>query len=170
MANDRLQKWALTAEVIGGIAIVISLLFVGYEVRENSKIVNSARLHDLSVNLQAELRWSSEIAEIQVKASEDPGSLTTVEAFKMGEWLIAAMLARQNEYFQYKKGMLDEEIWHQTRGITRFIVSEPFNRRWWKTFDKSTFTPEYVAFVDGLLDEDYDFSYNKQLRELIKDN
>ena len=139
MANDRLQKWALTAEVIGGIAIVISLLFVGYEVRENSKIVNSARLHDLSVNLQAELRWSADMADIQVKAIETPNSLTAVEAFKMGEWLIAALLARQNEYYQYKKGMLDEEIWYQTQGITRLIMSEPFNKKWWETYDKSTF-------------------------------
>ena len=29
MRDTKLQKWALTAEIIGGIAIVITLIFVG---------------------------------------------------------------------------------------------------------------------------------------------
>ena len=35
--ETRLQRWALVAEIIGGIAIIVSLIFVGYQVRQSTK-------------------------------------------------------------------------------------------------------------------------------------
>ena len=37
MENNKLQKWALTAEIIGGIAVIISLVFVGLQVRNSAE-------------------------------------------------------------------------------------------------------------------------------------
>ena len=42
MSNDRLQKWALIAEVIGAVAVVISLIFVGIELRSNTEATRAA--------------------------------------------------------------------------------------------------------------------------------
>ena len=33
---ERLQKWAHIAEITGAVAVVVSLLYVGYQVRENT--------------------------------------------------------------------------------------------------------------------------------------
>ena len=35
MSDYRLQKWALTAEVFGAIAVVVTLGFLVYEMRDN---------------------------------------------------------------------------------------------------------------------------------------
>ncbi len=38
MLKLKLSEWASVAEIIGGLAIVASLLFVGLEVRENTRV------------------------------------------------------------------------------------------------------------------------------------
>ena len=38
----KLEKWALIAEIIGGIAIVLSLVFVGIEIRRNTNAAYAA--------------------------------------------------------------------------------------------------------------------------------
>ena len=36
MDNKSLQNWALVAEIIGGIAVVLSLIFVGLQIQQSS--------------------------------------------------------------------------------------------------------------------------------------
>ena len=45
--NDKLQKWALIAEVIGAVAIVVSLIFVGFEVRQGAEAQRAATVLQL---------------------------------------------------------------------------------------------------------------------------
>ena len=37
MNNDRLKKWALISEIIGGIAVVVSLVFLILEIKHNTR-------------------------------------------------------------------------------------------------------------------------------------
>ena len=40
--NEKLQKWSLIAEIVGGFAVVVSLIFLIIEVRENSELTRTA--------------------------------------------------------------------------------------------------------------------------------
>jgi len=51
--NNSLQKWALIAEIIGGFAVVLSLLFVGFEIRQSSE---ETALNTLAI--EADVTWS----------------------------------------------------------------------------------------------------------------
>ena len=42
----RLEKWALVAEIVGAIAIVISLLFVGLQVRQSNSLAATDALKE----------------------------------------------------------------------------------------------------------------------------
>ena len=39
---ERLQQWAHVAEITGAVAVVISLLYVGYQVSENTAATGQA--------------------------------------------------------------------------------------------------------------------------------
>jgi hypothetical protein len=153
-------------EVLGAMAVVVSLLYLAAQIRLNSRIVKGERTHNITQTIQTELRWSGDYAEVFVKMLQDSSSLTDVEAFKLGEWLTAAMMARQNEYIQYRQDLVDEDIWLANRGIIKSILSMPWCRNWWENFDKVAFVPGFVELVDTIMEEDHQFDYGDYLRSI----
>lgn len=49
----------------------------------------------------------------------------------MSEWVTAAFTARQNEYHQYRQGMLDEEVWEAIENIIKLLMGIPWIQDWW---------------------------------------
>ena len=43
--KEKLQEYALIAEIIGGIAIVASLLFVGVQINQNNKLIEASAMN-----------------------------------------------------------------------------------------------------------------------------
>lgn len=48
--------------------------------------------------------------------------------------MIAEMRSREHEYFQYKAGLLDEDVWLSYREILSVTLGDERGRRWWKIF------------------------------------
>ncbi len=134
-------------EIVGAGAVVLSLLYLAAQIRQNSRIVRGTSVQSIAHTIQAELRWSGDYGEIFVKMIEAPESLTKVEAFKLGEWMTAAMWARQNEYVQFRQKLIGEDVWHGCRGILKNMFSIPWVRRWWANFDRTAFTSEFIDLV-----------------------
>ena len=106
-------------ETLGAIAVVVSLLYLAAQIRQNSRVVKGTSVQAITQTIQSELRWSSDHSEIIINVFDDADSLSPVEAHKLGEWTTAAMWARQNEFIQYKQGLIDDDVWHGCRGIRR---------------------------------------------------
>ena len=58
MSDDRLQRWALVAEIVAGVAVVASLIAVAYELRQstdqsalNTSALEIATYQDLTKNI-----------------------------------------------------------------------------------------------------------------------
>ena len=49
----KLEKWALIAEVVGGVAIVVSLVVLIFEVRGNTEAVSAATFQNVSDSISA---------------------------------------------------------------------------------------------------------------------
>ena len=145
-------------EIVGAAAVVVSVLYLAFQIRQNTHSVRGSTIQAVTETIQRENRWSSDLGETFVKAIESPSEVTAVEAFKLGEWLSAAMSARQNEYFQYKKKLMDQEMWDASLGIIRSIMSVEFCRNWWHGYDKQVYSPEFVAVVDDVIDAKGEFS------------
>lgn len=70
------------AEIIGVIAVVASLLFLGYEIRQSNQIARSTITYELANNYSEinEIVWSSpEVAALHVKARDAAYSPTEIE-------------------------------------------------------------------------------------------
>ena len=49
--KEKLQEYALLAEIIGGIAIVASLIFVGVQINQNHAMMRAQTRSDISAQL-----------------------------------------------------------------------------------------------------------------------
>jgi hypothetical protein len=140
-------------EFIGAIAVVVSILYLAYQIRQNTRMMQGSTVQAITETIQAENRWSSDLGPIWMKIVEGQ-ELTNLDKFQLGEWLIAAMSARQNEYYQYKRGLLDHEMWKASEGIIRLIMANSFANQWWKSFEKSVFHDDFAVLVDKIVEGD----------------
>jgi hypothetical protein len=153
-------------ETVGAVAVVISLLYLAVQIRQNSRIVRGTAAHGITQTIQAELKWSSDIAQIIITAVERPCSLNKVEAFQLGEWTAAAMMARQNEFIQYEQNLIDAKIWHGSLGILNNMLSIPWMADWWSHYDKSVFTEDFITLVDSVIAEEKSYDYQSYMRKI----
>ncbi len=153
-------------EILGAFAVVVSLLYLATQIRQNSRIVKGSTVQSITQTQQSDLRCSGDYGEFFLKMIEEPESLTKLEAFKLGEWYTAAMMARQNEYIQFRQNLVDEHIWHGCLGIIQNILAIPWGRNWWENFDKSVFTPDFIEMVDSVADQENTFDYQDYVKNI----
>lgn len=155
------------SESLGVIFLLISIIYLAIQIRHNTQAIQGSTIHSITQTQQSELRWASDISEEWTKAIESPSELSSSEAWKMSTWLTSAFAARQNEFIQYKKGLMDEEIWKASEGIVLILLSMPWTRNWWASYGKKSFSTDFVALVENILkDGNFDVIFTEVLPQL----
>lgn len=147
------------AEIIGGIAIVCSLVFVGLQIRQNSRISE--------VNAYQEL--ISQISTMNTVRIEDPQFANLFWRFNHGEKpatnteqaqleAFLYMVFRQGDlaYQQYDKELIDRDGLVSVLAPERVFLNTELGREIWSRLSPSL-NPDYVAFLNdiGLLCPQY---------------
>jgi len=142
------------SEIIGAIAVVVSLIYLAGVVKQNTRAVRGSTLDAITAHQQFALHWSSELASAFRKSMEAPDTLTFEDSWQLSEWMTSAFVARQNEYHQYRQGLLDESVWESMENIIRFILGSEWALGWWRDYGRRYLSAEFVAMAEKLLEED----------------
>jgi hypothetical protein len=121
MSNDQLQKWALIAEIFGGIAVIVSLLLLVSETRENTRVMRAATYDAITADI-ADLRMTiatdESLREIIFITKTEGRQAFTPRQQNMDELTsIAAFQHYERAYIQWELGNLDDEAWERFRNI-----------------------------------------------------
>ena len=147
------EAFGAIAEFAGALAVVASLIYLAIQVRQNTRALKGQTAHAVTERQQSELHWSHEIADTFTKAIETPGELNSAEAWSLSEWLTSAIVMRQNEYRQFKLGLLEPEVWQQSENVIVMLLSGPWSRNWWHVLGRDQVDPDLAARVDRLLED-----------------
>jgi hypothetical protein len=146
------------AELAGATGVIATLAYLAVQIRQNTKAIHGATLNAITEHKQSEIRWSSSIGETYRRSIYEPEQLTSVEEFVMADWLTGSFVARENEYFQYKQGLLAQENWRSSEKAIRLILGSRWALNWWHQFSKISFSEVFVVYVnENLLDEVGDY-------------
>src|SRR5688572_14785983 len=77
--GNRLQRAALLAEIVGGAAVVVSLIFVGVQLRENANVLEAQAVFDLreaNGSLVRDLTGNPELSEMLFRGYNDYAALS----------------------------------------------------------------------------------------------
>ena len=160
MANERLQKWALIAEVAGGVAIIISLVFVGIQLGDNTRATRSAMAMEANAtSFSWYLRMGSDpnTSGLFYRFMTDFDSLTQEEKFQMVMYQHAVILSFQNRFYLVNEGTLDAETLHTIMEVMVILKDRPGWQYYWAN-RRALFLPEFRAFMDELIKDDREIS------------
>jgi hypothetical protein len=76
-----LSEWTAIAEIVGAIAVVVSLLYLGIQVREQNRESRLAAMHEIAVGLREAYSEFANIknAELLIRGNEDYDKLDDAE-------------------------------------------------------------------------------------------
>ena len=149
----KLKKWALIAEIVGGIAIVVSLVFVGLQVRQsaqtNAQTLTQAVVSDYLAAVVA-LGDTHQMACIFSQAIEDYEEITGAERVMFNNRVLAVFSTFQEMRALREQGAFDPGIWRGFEGIVVSALGSPGVRQWWSV-RSHFFGEEFREYVDGTI-------------------
>jgi len=146
-----LSEWANIAEVIGAVAVVASLIYVGVQLQENTREIRATnrqqlvgRAHESTNRFAVSPQLTTVIAKVA-----DGDSLTDSEALQYGYLIRAVLYDVQEAYVLNREGRLDDAYWGTREALAKQHMSSPAGRAVYQR-DKAlgTLLPEFVEWMD----------------------
>ncbi len=100
-----LEKFAYLAEIVSSIGVVASLIYVGMQVRQNTRSQKAATYNALTGNTVAilsPLLAEPGITEFIVRLQSNPDSTTAAERLRFHAFLLIGFRHWDNLYFQFR--------------------------------------------------------------------
>jgi hypothetical protein len=135
-------------QIVGGFAVVVSLIYLAREIRSNARSARIASLHDINRWL-GELVEHPHLAELYYRGIQDFRSLKGGDLVRFSALMDQAFFIFRELYFQQLDGHLDPRLWGPTETAMRDINAYPGVQAWWRT-RWHRFNKEFVKFVDQM--------------------
>lgn len=148
-----LDTLANLGEFVSAIAVVVSLLYLAYQVRQSThslRTENYARALERIATMQARLSSDAAFAAIVTRGAIDPSRLT-VEQRVQFTWTFYEMFgAFEFMFHQSESGALPREVWQRWSETLAWWISLPGVQAWWAA-RPAPFSPSFTRHVDGRL-------------------
>lgn len=138
-------------EFFGAIAVVISLVFVGMSVRQNTRALKSSTLHDVKDTIrEVNLLWaeSQDLADIMFEGFLNLEDLSGSRKFRFYTAAHNLFLGYENLYLQRVESTLDENHWSGMAQHMIDVLTVPGMRAYWED-RKQWFTNGFQQFIDN---------------------
>ncbi len=148
-----LQTLANIGEIIGAVVVILSLVYLTIQVRQNTqaqRTENYARALDLLAALQSTLSQDSEISLIFSRGILDPSKLTSLEKLRFNWSLYEAFGAFEFMFHASKTNSIDEEVWTRWAVAVAWWLTFPGVQTWWNA-KPLPFTDSFTSFVETLI-------------------
>lgn len=149
-----ISTMANIAEIGGGVAILISLLYVGYEVRQSNRIASATALQsildrfaDRTLNQYVE---HPDISILLVRGHQSFGNLSTKEAVIFNAWLLREIFHMQNIMQLYSRRLLSSVDYESWLSFTAAHIKTPGGFVSWER-QKMSLTPTIVETIENYL-------------------
>ena len=110
-----LEQFYFVSQIVASVALVTSLIFVGYQLRQNTNSMKVSAAQTHATNFQhvvAILVGSGEMARIWRLGLADLGALNDDERVRFIATTASMVRAWEGSFSGWRRGQLDAEHWH----------------------------------------------------------
>lgn len=149
-----IQDLGAIGELIGGITIIVSLVYVGYQIRQSNVqsrlLIHSNTLQHMHAPIQQFLA-QPELAEIIRVGGKSPEELSENDWFKFGYYFLMQFNMYEFLYAAHLEGSTASPIWVGTDASWKNLFrQEPGVRKAWREW-RHAFTDPFQGYVDSVV-------------------
>ena len=151
--KEILEEYALIAEIISAFAVIISLVFVGLQIKANTKATQASTFHEiaaLDIDILLSLGSSKESARIISTFRGNPDALSE-EEHNHGFYLFAAEIRHvENLFLQNENKMLSKKNWESRKSLVDGMLLSPGFGALLKSPNKQFFDGSFIEYGENL--------------------
>ncbi len=148
----KLSEWANVAEIGSALAVVVSLVYVGLEINQNTGAVKASTLQamiDYGRQQSEILVTDATLAALVETGEADPNSLTPRERSQFYEFTIWRMAMWELSFLNHEVGLVEDEMWLAWDGYYRGLVrNKPGYPEFWRD-NRAAYDARFMAHVDS---------------------
>ena len=135
METFTLEQASYLAEIIGVIAVIISIIYLGFQVKQNTKVIALGTVHSICSAFREQyenISTDKQVADVFLRGLVDTDEIDGAELMQFHAIMHDLFRVYEDSFYQYKQGALDPEIW---KGISRQLVelgSQKGMREYWQ--------------------------------------
>ena len=165
-----LQYLANVSEIIGSVVVILSLVYVAVQIRQNTesqRMENYSRGLDRLAAMQSMLSQDSEMSLLFSRGAVDSSKLTPQERVRFTWAIYEALGAFEFKFHASRNHAIPEEVWTRwSAGVAYWLTFPGFQACWHAR--PIPFTVSFTAYVDSVLkDNPTDVEQSRRNREFI---
>jgi hypothetical protein len=149
------------SEVIGAAAVVVSLVYLAYQIRQNTKQLEQNERTSIATSVSTSatsyrenrraIYESHELADLNLRGLADPDSLSEVERYRFRLLASNFVDANWDMYAQTVVTGFSPESWaDQGQKVMRRVLGQPGGRWFWQNY-REEYPEEFRIEVDRIL-------------------
>ncbi len=143
---------AAWGEFLGGIAVVVSLVYLAGQIRQNSRLLRTSTASTSSSVMNDNLTLivqDPEVARMYRDGMTDRSSLSEVDRFRFDALVMMQIGGLQQEYQFAADGVIGPALWESRKRVMRGFLQLPGVKEWW-SHRRYNFSEDFGEFLDGL--------------------
>jgi hypothetical protein len=130
-----LNDLANLGQIIGALAVVISLFYVARQIRQNTNAVRSATaqtVHEHFAKWYHLVAADAELSRIVANGLRDYASLAELERIRFVAAFMAFVSYSQNAFLKWRERLLEQPLWRGWELVIMNLVCAPGGKAFWK--------------------------------------
>ncbi len=148
---SRFDRAVQVSEIIGALAVVISLLYVGSEIQQNTAATKLG-MHQSSIAMGADWEdrlFEADFAEIYESGINDCSALSAADKLKFEKYVNQGLNIWEFARYSHDTGMMDDEIWGGWDGFFRSEINQESWQEIWRLV-RHGYGKSFQEYVDDL--------------------
>jgi len=146
-----LEALYYVSQIIAVAAVLASLIFVGVQIRQNTRQAKAAAAQSVYENYAGWYMWAGEDmnrAVIGIKGFKDIDSLSDEENSIFMATFMAQFAYVQSAFYLWQDGSLKDEIWRSMEATLATVFNTPGGKAFWQR-RRFSFTEAFVAHIEA---------------------
>ena len=142
-------------ELVGGVAVIGSLIYVGLQVRESTISRRSdtfAGLADAFNRFNLAVATDPALAGILDRGRVDRSNLEPGERVQFDYFILGIFRTIETLFYQTRQGTAETDLWEAVRRDVEFEMSHSGMRSWWRSTPHA-FTKAFSGFIEQVREE-----------------
>ena len=140
-------------QIVGAIAVVISLIYLAREIRSNARETRRAAMRsalDALIWFSQQITAHADLAELRSRGFHDYESLEGTDLARFDSYMHALFRTVEDVYYQHLEGNLDPRLWRGLEVVLSETNALPGVQAWWRSHSHWFGGEEFANYINQL--------------------
>jgi hypothetical protein len=154
MPSIDLKFWESIANIFETIFLIISVLFIWFQIRERNRLTRIANKHtffQITSPFMMQLAQDRNLAELWFNGIKRYESMDVVDQFRYQQLLFWLLNLYDDMYYQKQSSLMDDQMSRGWEAEMQHFLQDHQVKRFWDTDMKRFFRPDFQKLVEQKL-------------------